>query len=359
MSRTTLIIILGVAASLMVIILMGTAVFFGRSYFMIADSSGQVVTPVVLLETAVPITSLTPTATSEATVTLATTTTQTDVPTSSPTPTAVTQSNQTAACTDAATYVADVTIPDGTQLPPSTSFTKTWRLKNSGTCTWNSQYKLFHQAGNVLGAAQTNMPLPAVVAPGQTIDLSVNMVSPALPGNYQSDWLLQNAQGRPFGVGRSSSPFWVKIGVAVPNEQPTGSISGYLWNDYCLTNENGDALDGSCVADGNGGYRADGMIQSTETYISGVIMRMQLGSCTNNNNVVLTAVTDNTGRYTFGSLQPATYCISMNAAEGGNGAKLLPGDWTFPQPHIWYQEITLLGGDQAFPVNFGWDYQLN
>jgi hypothetical protein len=137
-----------------------------------------------------------------------------------------------------------------------------------------------------------------------------------------------------------------------------GSISGYLWHDYCLTNENGDALDGNCVADGNGDYHADGMIQPTETYIAGVLIQMQLGACANNNNVVVTAVTDNTGRYIFGSLQPATYCISMNAAEGGNGAKLLPGDWTFPQPHIWYQEITLQTGENAAPVNFGWDYQL-
>ncbi|MBE2224979.1 MAG: hypothetical protein IAF02_25795, partial [Anaerolineae bacterium] len=136
------------------------------------------------------------------------------------------------------------------------------------------------------------------------------------------------------------------------------SISGYLWNDYCLTNEAGEALDGSCVADGNGDYHADGMIQPTETYIPGVTMFLQLGSCVNNNNVMVTAVTDSSGRYTFNSLQPATYCVSMNAAANGNGDKLLPGDWTFPARGIWYQEITLQAGQSAFPVNFGWDYQL-
>lgn len=454
MSRTTLIIFLGDAASLMVLFTLGAAVFFGRSYFMITDSSGQAVTPVVLVETAVPVTSLTATATIEPT----TTRTAAQTATAAPTVTTVTtvQPTQRAACTDAATYIADVTIPDGTQLPPDTRFTKTWRLKNSGTCTWDSGYRLFHQAGSVLDAGQSSSPLPAVVAPGQTVDLSVNMASPSVPGSYQSDWLLQNAQGRPFGVGRNSRPFWVKIGVASTNGQQTvisglvyqdanengtydngevlmgsreirlipgacrvmrnpvattysgadgrftlagefnggycvgvlgddglkdavgltvtsgqtvnnvnlnwpaatGSIGGYLWSDYCLTDESGDALDGSCVADGSGDYHADGMIEPTETYIAGVLIQMQLGACANNNNGVVTAVTDNNGRYTFGGLQPVTYCISMNAAEGGNGAKLLPGDWTFPARGIWYQEITLSGGDHAYPVNFGWDYQL-
>jgi hypothetical protein len=101
------------------------------------------------------------------------------------------------------------------------------------------------------------------------------------------------------------------------------------------------------------------MIQPTEGYIPGVIIRLQAGFCANNNNVPLFAVTDIAGRYFFGDLPAGTYCVSMNAAEGGNAAILLPGDWTFPARGIWYQEITLLAGDHAYPVNFGWDYQLN
>ena len=101
------------------------------------------------------------------------------------------------------------------------------------------------------------------------------------------------------------------------------------------------------------------MLQPTEVNISGVTMLLQVGSCVNNNNVKVTAVTDNSGRYFFGSLQPGVYCVSMNAAEGGNAAKLLPGDWTFPARGIWYQEISFMyQGEQVQPVNFGWDYQL-
>src|ERR1700704_1212338 len=37
---------------------------------------------------------------------------------------------------DAATFVSDVTIADGTVMKPGQSFTKTWRISNSGSTTW-------------------------------------------------------------------------------------------------------------------------------------------------------------------------------------------------------------------------------
>src|SRR5512143_3278895 len=39
---------------------------------------------------------------------------------------------------DWAQFVADVTVPDGTSYAPGTTFTKTWRLKNIGSCTWTT-----------------------------------------------------------------------------------------------------------------------------------------------------------------------------------------------------------------------------
>ncbi len=37
---------------------------------------------------------------------------------------------------DKAQFVSDVTIPDGTVMSPGQKFTKTWSLKNVGTCAW-------------------------------------------------------------------------------------------------------------------------------------------------------------------------------------------------------------------------------
>ena len=55
---------------------------------------------------------------------------------------------------DQVTFIRDVSIPDGTFLLPGTAFTKTWELKNSGSCAWNSMYTLvFANEGDLMGGA--------------------------------------------------------------------------------------------------------------------------------------------------------------------------------------------------------------
>src|SRR5690606_15189824 len=80
----------------------------------------------------------------------------------------------TAGCTDLATFVQDVTIPDGTVVRPGQAFTKTWRLRNDGTCTWTTAYAIVFTGGNAMGgpAAQA---LPVSVAPGGSVDISINL----------------------------------------------------------------------------------------------------------------------------------------------------------------------------------------
>jgi hypothetical protein len=136
------------------------------------------------------------------------TATSTSVP-----PTAVT------GCTDRATFVKDVTIPDNTYLLPGQSFVKTWRLRNDGTCTWDSDYALVFAGGSNLGGPLA-VPFGSVVKPGDTVDLSVTLTAPTGNGAYESRWQLRNADGRLFGIGRNADrPFWVKI-VVGPTPTP-------------------------------------------------------------------------------------------------------------------------------------------
>jgi hypothetical protein len=108
----------------------------------------------------------------------------------------------------------DTTIPDGTVMGPNTTFTKTWRLVNIGTCTWTGSYAVVWFSGEIMGANQVNS-LNVNVAPGGTIDVSVDMTAPKEPGTYIGYWKLRNPSGRAFGIGPSSdSPFWVKIEVS-------------------------------------------------------------------------------------------------------------------------------------------------
>jgi hypothetical protein len=106
----------------------------------------------------------------------------------------------------------DVTIPDGTQMAPGQNFTKTWRLQNAGTCTWTTSYSVAYFSGEAMSATQ-NIPFPNEVAPGQSVNISVDMIAPLNPGTYQGNWKLRNASNTYFGIGSVGTPFWVSITV--------------------------------------------------------------------------------------------------------------------------------------------------
>jgi hypothetical protein len=124
-------------------------------------------------------------------------------------------------CTDKATFVTDVTIPDDTNIDAGDSFVKTWRLQNSGTCTWNTSYALAFQSGNNM-SGPASVPFTGTVAPGSTVDLSVNLTAPNSPGSYKGNWILRNDSGVLFGIGASANvAFWVQIVVgATPTATP-------------------------------------------------------------------------------------------------------------------------------------------
>ena len=114
---------------------------------------------------------------------------------------------------DRVEFVTDVTIPDNTSIPGGAGFTKTWRLRNGGTCTWTTGYKLVFDHGDVLGGP-AEISLNNTVNPGGTVDLPVNLVAPNSNGTYQGYWMLKNNSGAKFGLGSAANlAFWVKIVV--------------------------------------------------------------------------------------------------------------------------------------------------
>ncbi len=125
----------------------------------------------------------------------------------------VVQPSMSAVPCDRAQFIADVTVPDNTVMAPGAGFTKTWRLQNSGSCTWGKGYSLAFHSGNSMGGPAT-VPLGISVAPGQTIDFSVNLQAPSSDGIYTGVWMLKNASGNFFGIGNAGNvAFWVKVVV--------------------------------------------------------------------------------------------------------------------------------------------------
>ena len=96
-------------------------------------------------------------------------------------------------CRDSSALVTDVTVPDGTVFAPGTAFDKTWRLKNTGTCTWNTGYQLAFVGGSQLSAPST-VNIPHEVPPGSTVDVTVKMVAPDANGTYRSNWRMRNPE---------------------------------------------------------------------------------------------------------------------------------------------------------------------
>jgi len=154
----------------------------------------------------------TPTSAPAVTVLPTTASSPTPVPTVTPLPT------PTPKPCNLATFIKDVTVPDGTKFKPGDHFTKTWRLKNVGTCTWHN-YALVFDNGERMGAP-ASVALPGTVAPGQEVDVSVNMVAPNATGTYRSNWRLRDDKGVIFGL-TTGNPFWVEIKVV----QPTATLT--------------------------------------------------------------------------------------------------------------------------------------
>jgi Ig-like domain-containing protein len=104
----------------------------------------------------------------------------------------------------------DVNVPDNTVMSPGEDFTKTWLIKNIGSCAWGEGYKLIYSYGERMsGEAQ---PLTAAIAPGQEVEVSVNFKAPDLAGTYFSFWTLQNALGVNF-LGNDNKALYVQIVV--------------------------------------------------------------------------------------------------------------------------------------------------
>ena len=148
--------------------------------------------------------------------------TNTPVPTSTPVPVVT----QVMYC-DWVTFIKDVSIPDGTLLPSNETFTKTWRLKNRGTCTWTPDYMLVYYSGAQMGGT-TAVRLPGNVTPGQTVDISVTLTAPGTSGHYTGYWILRNPSGALFGSGdKANVPFYVDVQVK-SQELLHGTVSGNL-----------------------------------------------------------------------------------------------------------------------------------
>jgi len=117
-----------------------------------------------------------------------------------------------------ASFVEDVSVPDGKSFQIGEHFTKTWRLKNVGSCAWTSGYQLVFDHGDKMSGPDSKQLTTGVINPGQNIDVSVDLVAPNTAGSYKGYWMLREPGGAIFGL--STGAFWVDIKTANPTLVP-------------------------------------------------------------------------------------------------------------------------------------------
>jgi hypothetical protein len=93
--------------------------------------------------------------------------------------------------------VNDVTIPDNTPMVPGQTFTKTWLVKNTGTCTWDTGFKFVFNGGDSMGGATLVLDKP--VSSGAELELSIAMTAPNKTGPARGHWRMSTASGTFFG----------------------------------------------------------------------------------------------------------------------------------------------------------------
>lgn len=164
------------------------------------------------------------------------------VPTDTPEPTA------TVYFPDKADFVS--ALPSPNQFLPGQHFYLTWQIKNTGTSTWSGKYRFNYQDGIHL-ADSDNYAIDQVVAPGETLTITMPATAPNELGTYKTTWVLENPDGIPFYYLNFTSIVGDRTFItAVPSLNPTATPASLSW--MCSDPERsliqGDGCTEYCVA---------------------------------------------------------------------------------------------------------------
>ena len=149
---------------------------------------------------------------------------QTPLPSPIPSPTTFVPAGSKAECASAS--LEDETVVDGKIYKPGAEFIKTWYIKNTSPCTWDTTYKIVFWSGDMLGGGYVYQ-LPRVTGPGQTVPIELVLTAPETPGTYRSEWKLQTPDNINFGVGIYQAAFYTEIAVNA-EEKPVYGVTSVV-----------------------------------------------------------------------------------------------------------------------------------
>jgi heat shock protein HslJ len=148
-----------------------------------------------------------------------------------PTPAATSTPGPAPGCVDALEFVQHVDsqgdpIANPPQMNPGQQFTKVWRVRNTGTCTWNNAYRVVYSNGNKPESIMGGQPVAVqgLVPPGATYDIQVNLVAPQARDTYVGYWQMENGRGQAFGERLPVAVTVVPGATPTPTQTPSPGV---------------------------------------------------------------------------------------------------------------------------------------
>lgn len=93
--------------------------------------------------------------------------------------------------------VSDTTVGQIDPTTPNTAFLKKWKIKNCGMDRWPPGCSLRYCSGEKLSSLEWRTV--DALSPGEEKEITIEMVSPSLPGSYSSVWRMSTPTGVYFG----------------------------------------------------------------------------------------------------------------------------------------------------------------
>jgi len=186
-----------------------------------------------------------------------------ETPTETPEPTEEPEEEEDMAEGERADFIADVTIPDYSEIEIGEEITKTWRIKNAGSTTWTTSYVVEFEKGEKLGAS-TQIPLKKEVAPGETIDISIDFRVPTATGEYSSYWILKNEENRRLGTGEDGESFEMYMLILAVKDGDDGSSGGSSSGGESISG--GAKITGATVSVDDANYQGECPAQLSFSY---------------------------------------------------------------------------------------------
>lgn len=193
-------------------------------------------------------------------------------------------------------FVTDITIPDGTLMTPGQSFTKKWRIRNTGQCAWTGYTLVFDSGDSMSGPA--SKPI-GVVNPGQEVDLEVTLTAPNTPGNYKGYWRIVSNNNIlvPMLNGYQGRAFYVDIKVQAP---PTNTSQPFAVTSVNFTN-----------AGGCGGFTATASITTNGPGTVTYTWKFSDNATVPNETLTFASAGTQTDSFTWNATNPGTYWIDI------------------------------------------------